>query len=95
MNKAVQIELGHSVHHQQNSQLSHSACPALDIFPEKVRVQNKPSGKDYPVSTLTFPQTSYFEGITTKGVPLLGRHMSTWASFALGLPMAFWGMGSI
>lgn len=36
----------------------------------------------------------YFGGMTTSGAPLLGLHMSTWASLALGLPSALGGMGS-
>lgn len=39
MNKAFHIELGHSVHHQQNYHLSFSACPALGIFPENCGVK--------------------------------------------------------
>ncbi|KAF3834932.1 hypothetical protein F7725_027490 [Dissostichus mawsoni] len=37
----------------------------------------------------------YLDGITTSGGPLLGLHIRTWASLALGLPMAFGGMGSM
>lgn len=36
----------------------------------------------------------YLGGMTTTGSPFFGRHISTWASLALGLTMALGGIGS-
>lgn len=36
----------------------------------------------------------YLGGMTTMGSPFFGRHISTWASLALGLTMALVGTGS-
>lgn len=50
--------------------------------------------KRNPRPVWSWERGQYLGGMTTMGSPFFGRHISTWASLALGLTMALVGMGS-